>query len=86
MELEPADLLISSIKRAEERESLVVRLFNPTAKEISGCLTLGKEPTTVRYLTLDEKPVEGGNLEAADLNVAVTAGAKKIVTLEISFA
>jgi 2-O-(6-phospho-alpha-D-mannosyl)-D-glycerate hydrolase len=85
LELAPAELVVACIKRAEDSAALVVRLSNPTAREIAGSLTLLKKPHTVRYLALDEGPLEGVVPEVAGSAVLFTAAAKKIVTLEITF-
>ena len=85
LELAPEELVVVCFKRAEDRESLVVRLYNPTLREIDGSMTLLKKPRAVRYLTLDEGPLDGAPPEVTDCDVAFTAGPKKIITIEISF-
>jgi mannosylglycerate hydrolase len=41
LEVEPENLELSALKRAEERESLVLRLYNPTRESLSGSIRTG---------------------------------------------
>ncbi len=85
LELKPLELQLSCVKQAEERESLVVRFYNPTAREIAGSLKLFKKLHSVRYLNLNEEPLDGKSPTVADEKIAFTVGAKKIITLELEF-
>lgn len=44
LEIEPAELVLSALKRAEERENLIMRIFNPGLRSIRGQIKL-KIPT-----------------------------------------
>jgi alpha-mannosidase len=86
LDLSPADVLLSGLKRAEDRETLVLRIYNPTSRTIRGSLTLLRKPHTVRYLDLNEEPVGGDSPEIDECGVAFEIGPKKIVTMELVFA
>jgi alpha-mannosidase len=95
LELEPAELQVSCIKQAEQYQTergqreggrtLVVRLYNPSSRDIDGNLTLFKAPRSARYLNLNEEPTGDVNPEVTGNRIALSVGAKKIVTLEMTF-
>ena len=86
LELAPAELLVSSIKRCEDREAFLVRVYNPTSRSIAGSVTLCQEPTAARYLQLSEEPISGDAPEIDGREVRFPVGPKKIVTLELTVA
>jgi len=47
MSVEPAELVFAGIKQAAERDSMVLRLFNPTAEPVRGRLRLSGAPAGV---------------------------------------
>ena len=88
LHLQPEVLQITAIKKAEEGEALIIRFYNPTDRKIVGRLVLEGTVAQVRYLTLEEKPLSISPAFAQQDNlceIAVQAGAKKIVTLEVFF-
>jgi mannosylglycerate hydrolase len=85
LDLSPAELLVSSIKRCEDRESVVLRVYNPTSRKIAGSLTLFRNPRRARYLRMDEGPISGDSPAIRDNQVAFPVGPKKIVTIELDF-
>lgn len=80
--IEPSDLVMSAFKKAEDRDSYIMRLFNPTNKSLEGIIRL-YAPIRAAYLTdLNERrtfePV------ATDTNtISIHVGSNKIVTVEI---
>jgi len=80
--VEPDNLVLSACKKAEDRDSYIIRLFNPTNSAIKGRI---KAPVKIKgaYLTsLNEVrrsplPVENGAM------VNVHAAKQKIVTVEL---
>ena len=83
LELEPAQLVLSAVKRSEDGEALVVRLFNPTSKPMKGTLTFGENVAAAELITLEEIPLKTVKAEGCSVRLAV--GAKKIVTVKIRF-
>jgi alpha-mannosidase len=84
LKIEPEELILSAIKKCETRESIIVRLFNPTEKEITGKIKFRK-PIKEAWLTnLNEErkkelPInKNGSLE-------MKVEHKKIVTIELEF-
>ncbi len=84
LKIEPEELILSALKKCENRESVIVRFFNPTLKEISANITF-RSPLKQAFRTnlneerMQEIPVSKSG--AINLNVSH----KKIVTLECLF-
>jgi hypothetical protein len=83
VELRPASLQLSALKRSEDGGELVVRLWNPTGRPVQGELRLWKAPASARLLTLAEEPA--GELAVRGTAVPLTAGPKKIVTVGVRY-
>ena len=81
--VEPKEISLSSLKKAEKRDSLILRLFNPTNKEIVGKINTFKEIKDAWITNLNEERRE--QLQVKDNSVNVKFGHKKIVTVEIVF-
>ena len=79
--LAPANVVLSAIKKAEDRDSLIVRVYNPfaTAQKVAlGCVW----PITEAHLVnLAETREE--TLTVSKGHVKLAVGAKKIVTVEL---
>ncbi|HUW99596.1 MAG: glycoside hydrolase family 38 C-terminal domain-containing protein [Phycisphaerae bacterium] len=80
--VEPANLILSALKCAEDRGTFILRLFNPTAKALDGRVTLTAGVKRAFLVTLDEVRqgpvrVEGGRT----VRLKVPRG--RIVTLEV---
>ena len=84
-QLDQDDLVLSCIKMAEDRESLILRVNNPTHRDIKATLSCFKNPIAVNYTNLNEQPIEDNTLELVEKNVLFNVNAKKIVTLELLF-
>ena len=82
LSIEPTNLLLSAVKRAEDGEGLVVRVFNPTAAALEGVVTFSQGVSAAALVTLEEELVETA---ASHGNaVRVTVGPKKIVCLKVT--
>jgi len=57
LELEPAGLLLSAFKPAEDGGSVVVRILNPTENSIEASVTFGFPFESFESLRLDESPL-----------------------------
>jgi hypothetical protein len=86
VEVRPAALQLSALKRSEDGRELVIRLWNPTGREVPGELRLQRPPRSARLLTLAEEPEPAGKLAANGARVTFAAGPKKIVTIGLKFA
>jgi len=82
-EIKPANLVLSALKKCEERNSLILRLFNPTDRPVRGKITCYKPIKTARLTNLNEERQKTLNPQGNSLNL--TVGKKKIVTVELRF-
>jgi alpha-mannosidase len=83
LQIEPANLVLSAVKRSESGQGLVVRVFNPTSQAIEGNLTFFKPIRTAHMINLEEKP--GDKLATHGNTLSLSVDKKKIVTIEITF-
>ena len=80
--VKPANLIVSAFKQTQDRETCILRVFNPTRETIRGTIRL-KAILKGAYLTdLDETRISP--LKRIDgSSVAIEAGPGKIVTVEL---
>ncbi len=83
--VEPAGLVLSALKKAEDRESFILRLFNPTPEAVEGRITL-RAPLAKAWLTNLNEERQGELPAAAGRPVAVEVPSAKIVTVELEMA
>ncbi|MBM3316327.1 MAG: hypothetical protein FJY75_00600 [Candidatus Eisenbacteria bacterium] len=85
LELRPGEACVSAIKRHEERDTLVVRLYNPGGEELVEELRLGRRMRSAWRVNLLEEREEA--LPMAEVGALVLRlGPHEILTLEIEFA
>ncbi len=75
-------LVLSSLKRAESRESIIVRVWNPTAESVSGRIELPFVPNAVFLARLDES--RQATLENTGRTIALTFAPRAVRTVEIA--
>jgi mannosylglycerate hydrolase len=81
-EIEPAELVLSTLKKAEDRDSYIMRLYNPTEREVDGKVTFLAEIKSAYLTNLDE--VRSEEMEVTDGHaVAVNVAKQQIVTIEL---
>ncbi|QHI69717.1 alpha-mannosidase [Tichowtungia aerotolerans] len=79
--IENETLVLSSVKKAEDRNSLVLRLYNPTKELQTGAVTFGFPLERVWKINLNE--VRGNELPVKAGTVSLSVPSGKIVTLEV---
>lgn len=82
LSVEPPTIPVSAVKRSESREGVIVRLFNPTPREVNVSLRFFRPLASAHRVRLDETlldsiPVSGGN------RVNIPVGKKEIVTIAL---
>ena len=83
LEIQPKEIILSAMKKCEHRDTLILRLFNPTDKEIVGKIKTFS-PINEAWLTnMNEERREKLKIENKSLSIGF--GKKKIVTCEIVF-
>ena len=80
--LESDVLVFSALKRAEDRDTTILRVFNPSDSDARGTLRFQQSITAAWRTALSEERREALPL-AADNTVEITAGPHKIMTLEL---
>ncbi len=85
VELIGKGLMLSAIKKAEDSDNIVIRVYNPTKRLINGKLKLYKNPSGVNQINLNEDILDGVKLKLENNEISFEAEEKKIITLEIKF-
>ena len=85
IELTGKGLMLSAIKKAEDSENIIIRIYNPTKRKISGELKLFKNPSSVNLVNLNEEISDETKPKLEENKILFEAKAKKIITLEIKF-
>lgn len=81
IDIESKDIILSTLKKCEYRDSLVLRLFNPTLKDVDTKITFFR-PIKEAWLTnMNEERRE--QLPVNDNVLSIRFGPKKIVTCEV---
>ncbi|HOF39574.1 MAG TPA: glycoside hydrolase family 38 C-terminal domain-containing protein [Candidatus Hydrogenedentes bacterium] len=81
-QLTPSNLVLSAMHRSSSDDSLLIRLFNPTEKIVTGTLTFFKPVRAAELVTLEEAPVR--KLKPEGKKLALRVGSRKIITLKIA--
>jgi len=82
LDLESDALVLSALKRAEDRETLILRCFNPTGEDMVSRIRVMPEVKKAWRTNLDE--VREEELAVTDGTIEIAAGPKRIVTVELS--
>jgi alpha-mannosidase len=84
-ELKGNGLMLSVIKKAEDSDGIIIRIYNPTKRKIQGELKLFKTISEAFLVNLNEEKVKGNKLKISKNKISIEAKAKKIVTIKIKF-
>jgi alpha-mannosidase len=78
-------LEVTALKRAEERDELVVRLLNESGERQTARLGTHRSVAAARRLNLAEEPSDAGGVSLVDGSVVVEAAPWELVTVGIGF-
>jgi len=81
--IEPAQLILSAIKKSSRNNSLIVRCFNPTEDTVEGTIRFCKSIQRANLVNLNEQFISEATFQG-DL-VQVTATKNKIISIEVFF-
>jgi len=84
VKLEPEELILSAMKKCDTRDSVILRFFNPTEKELTGTIKFWRPIKKAQITNLNEEPLKELTPKN-DGSLQLEVGHKKIVTLEINF-
>ena len=79
--LEPEELIITAVKKAESEDALVIRLYNISAKQITGKLLTFQQPQKAMVTNLLEEPLE--EIPISDKSLAFSVKGHQIVSLKL---
>ncbi len=86
LSLEPASLVVTTVKKAEADQALIVRLYNIRSEEVDGCLTTHDRLESACLTNLNEEPLADGELPIEDGCVCLKVRPRQIMTLKLRFA
>jgi alpha-mannosidase len=79
----PGTLALSAVKKCEDRDSVILRIFNPTGEDVEATVSAYK-PIKQAWLTnMNEERRDELNPDGSDVPFPVPR--KKIMTLELAF-
>lgn len=86
--VEGRNMILSAVKKAEQDEALILRLYNPSANPMQATILLSFVPTKVEFVGLDELPRPNSQVARAPVieegeKVRIALAPKKILTLRI---
>jgi len=81
LEVEGNNLVLSSVKKAEDRDSIIVRLYNPTGSDVDGNIKIGFDFLEVYMVNLNEERIRRQPVNKKSIAVKVTSG--RIINFEI---
>ena len=84
LSVQPEGLVVSAVKKAEDRDSLIVRMYNPTNQQVTGEIKTWVTPTHAYTTNLNEVRKDTLVINPSG-SVTINAGIKKIVTVELEF-
>jgi alpha-mannosidase len=80
MKIEPEELILTAVKKSERNDSIIVRFYNPTDKELNGILWSKFPLKEAQLLQLNEDFIKELSLENEN-QVIIKAPGKKIITI-----
>ncbi len=83
IELKGKGLMLSTIKKAEDSDNIIVRVYNPTKRKIACELKLFRNIAKADFVNLNEKVLNSSELKIYKNKISFEARAKKIITLKI---
>ncbi|NJD01464.1 MAG: hypothetical protein FIA99_02415 [Ruminiclostridium sp.] len=81
--LDPDILTLSCVKRAETKECLVIRFYNPTGKQVNGILSMFTGVGSAVRMDLAENTLYPLNIKNNNKDIQVSAGPFEIVTIGV---
>lgn len=81
LSIEGNNLILSAFKKAEDRDTVIIRMYNPSEHDITGKLTLGFEFQDGFIVNMREERIE--QLKVMDRTLSFPAGHGKIISVEL---
>lgn len=84
LEIRPDALVLSALKRAEDSDDMILRLFNPTERAIKGGVRFFRPVKNARLANMNEEPLKDGKIKINKNEILFAAPAKKIITIRLA--
>jgi len=81
--VEPENLILSAFKKAHDRDTFIVRVFNPTPETIEGRVRFPAAPRRAWLTNLNEEREKELTVEGATRDLSLEVAPGKIVTAEV---
>ena len=78
--IENDKLIMSAFKKAEDRDTVIMRVFNPTNETVESMISLMVKPKEAYFTNMNEE-----RIESFDITKPISVGKHKIVTMEFKF-
>ena len=85
VEITSSELMLSSLKIAERNGNVVLRIYNPTERDVESDVVLFKNPSGASFLNMNEEVLDKTAPAINGNTIKLKVKAKKIITLEIIF-
>ena len=83
IKIEPDELILSAVKKSARKNSLIIRLFNPSEETVSGSIKFWKPIKKANLVDLNENLISQASFKEDLVNVIATKN--KIITIEVYF-
>lgn len=83
--IEPENLVLSAVKKAEGENALIIRFYNITEKRTRGEIRLYRPVAGAEIVDLNEKSTDHSLRVASDGSVPIDVGPKKIISVKVAF-
>ncbi len=77
--IEPSNLILSALKKAEDSDSYIIRVYNPAMDAISGKIRFGVDIKKVWFSNMNEERLKDINIHNNTIEISIASN--KIVTL-----
>ncbi|MDQ1316829.1 MAG: Alpha-mann mid protein, partial [Candidatus Poribacteria bacterium] len=85
--VEPSNLMVTALKKAELGDGLILRFYNSTDETVEGVIRTHKTMKSARFTYLNEAPVPDGELSVSDDgSIRMQVEKHEIKTVELAFA
>ena len=83
IEVKPENIILSALKKAEDSEEVILRLFETKGETTDGEIDLFQKPISVKRVNLLEE--EEGEIECGDKTISLQVKPFEIVSLKVRF-
>ena len=83
IEITSSELMLSTLKIAERNGNIILRIYNPTDRDIKSDVILFKNISSANFLNMNEEHTAEDTPAISDNTIKLKIKAKKIITLEV---